>query len=934
MKKAAGFLRPKLRPPRLGPDRLERPRLLARLDRGLAWEFTLLAAPAGYGKTTLLCQWMERQDLPSAWLTLDEGDDELSLFLEELIAAVRTTFPDSCRGIGSLLAQAKLPPIELLTQEFVNDLDDLDEFILVLDDCHNLKDRSILAVLRGLVYQPPRSLHLVLSCRADPLLPLGALRGRGLLNEVRAADLRFDYEEALEYLHRAFGRSLTDAQLTALLERTEGWIAGLHLAALSLLDREDIDEGIQQFAGSDRYVADYLMEELWSRLDPKVQHYLLATSILDRLCAPLCRAVVGEEAIDSIEGRPVLEWLEQANLFVVALDEQREWFRYHQLFRDLLRRRLQATWPSEDVVTLHVRAGEWVSARQYIDEALGHFRSAGSLDLAVQVIEDHRREAIDQEHWRALERWVRKLDPDIVDSRPALVLIHAWLAHERQDWAEMSRHCDRAEGLIDVQERRGEDDRALRGEIAVMRAEVSFWEADGDSALSHARRALSHLPADFRNARATATVFEGGGLHLLGQNEAAFQVFNRASFGEYGRGIHPRAMVGLALLAFWSGNVDYADHVANLMLSEASDSGLEESLGWAHFFLGLAAYLRNDLYAAEDHYALVEPYASHVVPAKQSAYGLAWVRQAQGKVDEALGALDRFMSVVSGLNLPLGAEVRLLRARLAVLSNRPTNEVVLARSFLPTGGDQPLPLHVCFEFSAISAIAVLLLEGSEDDLSACAAALGRLLVTAEATGNIFRSVQCLILQALLFDREDRNQEALASLAQAVELAKAGRLVRLFPEMGDRVGTLLQALRARRSGDAFLDELVTSFTGEKPLSSESPRLHPLAPSQEYLTDTLLTNRELDVLQLLEQRLSNKEIARQLIISPATVKRHTLSIYSKLGVAGRREAASKARYLESFLSRGNQYPSRARPPNRIHTCTFACTFVVLSRFSLLV
>ncbi len=865
------------------------------MDQGLTGPFTLVAAPAGYGKTTLLAQWVSGQDRPSAWLTLDEGDNDPDLLLEELVAAVRTVSSDSCHGTKSLLGRPALPPLELLVREFTNDLDELDAFILVLDDFHNLKDLHTLEILRRLIYQPPQSLHLVLSSRADPLLPLGALRGRGLLNEVRAADLRFSYEEAVEYLGHAFGRPLTDAQLSSLLERTEGWIAGLHLAALSLLGREDIEQGIREFAGSDRYVADYLMDELWAQLDPTVRSYLMATSILDRLSAPLCRAVLGEGAIDSFEGRPMLEWLEDSNLFVVSLDERREWFRYHHLFRDLLRRSLHATSSPRDVAALHIQAARWLGARDRVEDALGHFLRAESPELAADLVEAHRRVAIDGERWRALERWVGKLGPDIVGGRPSLVLIHAWLAQQRGDYAEMSRHCQRAEQLLDLRDEPPGDDEALRGEIAGLRAQTSYWQADGEKTLVYSRQALSSLPPDYRLARATATLFEAAGLHLLGQNQAAFDVFRRGSYGEYGRGLHPRAMIGLALIAFATSDVDYAYRVANLLLSQAIDAGLEESAGWAHYFLGLTAYQRNDLSAAEAHFRAIDPYASHVVPARQSSYGLAWVRQAQGRPDEALEAMELMASVVSDLNLPFGQEVRLLRARLAALSGRPISEVALARSLLPSEGNGLLQLNMCHELSAISALAVLLMEGSDDDLAACQVALRRLLASAETTGNSFRSVQCLILQALILDRQDRNSEALASLAQAVELAKPGRLVRLFPEMGDRVHALLQALQVRGGSDAFLDEVVASFTGEELPSGHASLPHASVSGREYPIDTLLTNRELDVLELLDQRLSNKEIAKRLVISPATVKRHTLSIYRKLGVGSRREAAAKARHV---------------------------------------
>ncbi len=371
------LLRAKLRAPRVGRGLRERARLLERLDEGLAGQFSLIAAPAGYGKTTLLAQWIRHQGLPSAWLTVDQTDNEPSLFLEELVEAIGIVFPDSCRSIRSLLGRPGLPALELLLRELTNDLDELDEFILVLDDCHLLKDPRTSEILQHLVYQPPRSLHLVLASRADPLLPLGALRGRGLLNELRATDLRFTYEEAEEYLREAFGRPLTETQLSSLMQRTEGWIAGLHLAALSLPKREDVDRGIRAFAGSDRFVTDYLVEELWQQLDPTVQYYLKATSILERLTAPLCRAVIGDGAADSFEGRPMLEWLEDRNLFVVSLDEQREWFRYHHLFRDVLRRLLGADPVAEDVVELHIRAAEWLSAHDQVEDALVHLLQAG-----------------------------------------------------------------------------------------------------------------------------------------------------------------------------------------------------------------------------------------------------------------------------------------------------------------------------------------------------------------------------------------------------------------------------------------------------------------------------------------------------------------------------------------------------------------------------
>ena len=895
MKPTSRILRAKVRPPRLGPDRLERPRLLDLLDRRLQGQCILVCAPAGYGKTTLLAQWIARKEMPAVWLSLDASDHEPALFLEELVQAVGAANPGCCRGTRSMLARATLPALDVLARQLANDLDDLDEFILVLDDYENLKDLHALEILRPLLFQPPRSLHLVLSCRADPRVPLGSIRGRGLLHEVREADLRFTEREAAEYLEQAVGRPLDQSQVISLLERTEGWITGLHLAALSLQGRPDLDQGIRDFAGSDRYIADYLLEELLVRLDPALRTYLEATSILERVCGPLCQAVMGEAPLEVVEGKPTLEWLEDANLFVVSLDEQREWFRYHQLFRDLLRHRLRAGWSAEQVAALHVRAGEWLGATQEVDAAVDHFVKAGRPDLATHVVEESCGQALDWERWRSLERWVHKLGPDVVDSRPRLVLIHAWLAHQRTDWTDMLRHCDRAEELLGLAAEAPPGEAALRGEIAAMRAEVSYWRGEGDATVSQARQALALLPADHRMARGMATVFEGAGLHLKGEIPEASEVFRRGAFGDYGKGTHPRVTTALALMAFVAGDLAQATQVTHRLLSQGRELGLGETQSWAHYLQGLAAYLGNDLSTAGERFQAVDPYSSHVLLGKQARYGLAWVRLAEGRPQEALEVMDQFMVVVSDLNLPVGREAQLLRARLARLSGQPATAAVLARSFLPPAGEGPLGLDVCYEFSPLSAIALLLLEGDKDDLAACAAGLRRLHTVAETNRNVFRVVQCLILEALLLDQEGRNAEALTVLARAVTLAQPGHLVRVFPEMGGRVRPLLAALRLRGRSDAYLDELVASFTVETLRSRDIASPYPVTPGQEYLVDMPLTDRELDVLELLEERLSNKEIARRLVIAPATVKRHTLSIYGKLGVPGRHEAVAKARHL---------------------------------------
>ncbi len=728
-----------------------------------------------------------------------------------------------------------------------------------------------------------------------PCYPWGALRGRGLLREVRTADLRFSPDEAREHVERVTRRRLTPDQLTRLVDRTEGWIAGIHLAALSLRGREDIDRRIREFAGSDVLVADYLIEELLAQLDPAVERYLMRTSLLDQLCAPLCGAVVGNEPVETIEGRPLLQWLHESSLFVVALDDHREWFRYHHLFRELLFHRLTTTHTQEDVEALRLRAADWLGSQGFVDAALHQFLLGRRPDLAADLIEDARQQALDDERWRALDRWVRRLDPGAVDQRPGLVLIHAWSAHQRADWSALGRHLQRAEELLDSGDGPVGQEAAYRGEIAAMRAELAYWNADGELAVTESRRALALLPADHRQGRATALVFQGGGLHLVGEREAAFEILREGSYGDYGRGIHPRAMIGLGLLAFMTGEVDYASQVGRDLLQRGSEYGLPESEGFGRYFLGLAAYLRNELDSAESEFGAIVPHASHVLSAKQSFYGRAWICIGQGRSDEALQIMDECAAFVSAFDLPLRSEVRMLRVRLAAVAGRPTDEALFARGMLPPAGQMPVPLHVCYEFSPLSAVAVLLAEGDRGYLEQCEKTLADLLASAEANGNVFRSVQCLALRALLFDRRDRRADALASLASAVALARPGKLIRLFSEMGPALAPLLQGVRIRGGGEPFLEEVLATFSDERVSAGHGSAARSEVVDQAYLAECLLTRREREVLELLEQRLSNKEIAQQLFIAPSTVKRHCLSIYSKLGAGGRREAVAKARQL---------------------------------------
>jgi LuxR family maltose regulon positive regulatory protein len=515
--------------------------------------------------------------------------------------------------------------------------------------------------------------------------------------------------------------------------------------------------------------------------------------------------------------------------------------------------------------------------------------------MAAEAVETHRLSAIEREQWRPLIRWMEGLGPDVTDTHPRLVLTQAWLAHTRTDWNELRWLCDRAERLLDTQREPPADEQPLRGEIAALRAQAAYWMGDAANALQHAEEALVALPSGRKYAWTTATIFKGASLQMLGRaDEAAAVLRGSVSASAQGRPDF-RASVGLAVTALIGAEIQRAVWAAERLLAQATPLGLENSISWSHYFLGTASYLQNDLPAAERHFESVQPYAAAVNAAKQSAYGLAWIRQSRGDIDGALRLLDEFDLTMSDLAVPLGHEIRLLKSRLTAVSGRPEADLPSARTVLSTPPGATTSLDACFESSVITALSVLATAGTSEDMPLCQHTVQRVLALARGTHNVFRSIQCLILQALVLDRLDRGSESLTSLQEAVALAAPGRFIRLFPELGDRVYVLLAALRKGEEHSAFFKELLSAFPAGAAAAGEE-HLSGVAPARrDYSVDLLLTNRELNVLELLEQRMSNKEIARQLFISPATVKRHTLSIYRKLGVRGRREAVAEARHM---------------------------------------
>ena len=529
---------------------------------GIDYPLTLVCAPAGYGKTTLICTWLDRMAagrgegtafLPSAWLSLDEDDSDLNLFLRYFIAALRTIFADACAKTLALLQAGQPPPQAILRTTLFNELEELPgEVILVLDDYQFIHGKAVHNLLIELARHWPKPLHLVLISRIDPPLPLTSLRAKGSIREIRTQDLRFSPQETDAYLDQAQLPLLSQSTLDLLEERFEGWPAGLHLAALSLRSAGSQESVQLALSSENANITGYLMDEVLNHQFPAIQTFLLKTSILDRFCPSLCEAVVGE--IDTTWNvHACLDWIERSELFLISLDNNREWYRYHHLFQQSLQQRLSAEMAPEQVSNLHRLASAWFEEQGLVDEALHHALAAGDLDLAARQMTAGLRDVINREDRPTLERWLRLLPEEMIQRQPGLLMIRVWALQFSWRLDLQAQVLKQIEELLDAEceaaSLPADDLQLLRAQILLLRAQQAYFGNQPTRAIDFCRQALALLPLSWTFGRGAAMLFLGFSMQASGQAQAAERLL-LDEYESYGDKTDTYALLVLESLCF------------------------------------------------------------------------------------------------------------------------------------------------------------------------------------------------------------------------------------------------------------------------------------------------------------------------------------------------------------------------------------------------
>ena len=893
---------------------VRRPRLSERLSRATGAKVTLLSAPPGFGKTTMLADWLNAtssDDLLPVWVSLEPTDNESGAFWFALATAVNRALPTAGKTFA-MLEGPQPPPIETVVTTLANELGSVgSDVVLVLDDFHVIDASDVQDQVSSLLEHLPPSAHVVIMTRADPTFPLARLRAQGQLVEVRAADLRFTRDEAAAYLSQAVGLDLEASQVDALEERTEGWIAALQLAALSLQDRDDVDDFISGFTGDDRFVVDYLVEEVLERQTDNVRRFLMWTCILDRLAGALCDAVTGQDG-----GQAMLEVLDRRNLFVIPLDARREWYRYHHLFADVLRARLLREEPDR-LLDLHRRASRWFEQQDERSEAISHAlagrdyeRAAELIEPAIPVLRQTRQEA-------TMRRWFEQLPSQLFQVRPVLSVgyVGALMANGEfvdvevllrgaERWLEPAAGADGEQpsssaAMVVVDE---SEFRRLPSAVALYRAAQAQINGDRNRTEAFAHRAFDLASEDDPLGRGAAAGFLALAHWGGGDLEAAHGFWGEA-MACLQRAGHAVDAIGcnrpLAEIRFAQGRLHEAMRTYEQGLRMATDDGTTVLRGASDLHVGMSELCLewNDLDAAADHLRRSDDLGV-LGGLAQNPYrwrvAMAQLRLAEGDADGALALLEDaervFVSEYYPVTRPLPAQAARIHAAQGRL--RDAGAWVRERG-LSVDGD----LTYVGEYEHITLARVLLAQGTRTHdaraIQQAGALLERLLAAAESGGRWRSVIEILVLQALAQQDQGRGALGLDQLGRALALAEREGYVRSFVAEGSPLADMLGRAASRGITPDYVRRLLDAF-GRGDRSSAR---------RQGLVETL-SERELDVLRLLASELDGPAIASELVVGLSTVRTHTKSIYSKLGVNSRRAAVRRGEQLGLLSPHGDR------------------------------
>ena len=912
---ATKFSRPHVR-----ADLVPRQCLIDQLNQGLDQHhpMTLICAGAGFGKTTIAGVWVEELVAqPSAattplvaWLSLDEQDSDLNQFLRYFIAALRTAVPLACTETLKLLEQRSEVRPAILLATLSNDILQLPHHtVVVLDDYHHIRGTAVHNLLDKLLLHWPEPLHLVVISRYTPPLRIAHLRASVGITELRNQDLRFTPDEVAEYVQRMWPVPLSQSGLAVLEQKAEGWIVGLQLASLSLRVAENVEEVMQTLSGSNRQIAEYLTDEVLSRQPSAFQTFLLRTSILEKFNVSLCEAIEANEDPDW-DVRAILDWLVHGNLFISPIGNNQEWYRFHPLFRDILRFKLLAQSGQEGVANLHRRAANWFAQRDLLDTAISHALAAEDLNLAADLMEQALCAVLNREDLQTLDRWQRLLPQEFIYNRPGILVIKAWVYHLAWQLSSVAKVIETAEALLEQNDDTAISDeqrQLLCAQIAVLKSQETFNSGHPDLSLAYSQKALELLPPAWTYARGGSMIYLGLSMQAVGDGDAAEKLLVALyePLPDKTDGYALRLLMTLTYVYTLAGKLMQAEQTARLLLQQATQSELGILWGWAHYLLGVVHYEWNQLDIAGQHFE--EIYARrnsvHTLTLRESMTGSALVHLGAGQSEKAGKIVERLSQMDMKANGRLGDTTEAAHAKLLLANGDDEAAARWADTFTTP---VTLNLLVLFCLPQLTRVQILLTRNKDCDISQALQILDTLIDFTQHHHNIRWQIKVLAVKALALDIQGNHSDAQTTLKQAIEMARPGGFIRVFVDLGPRLQKMLTTVTLSATYAEFIEQILLAFPGEPTTAAQNGHNHKQHSSPVTFPTTVemvepLTSRETQVLTLLREPVSVKEIAFKLNITHATVKRHTINVYGKLGVNTRWDAVAKAEALKLLSPR---------------------------------
>jgi LuxR family transcriptional regulator, maltose regulon positive regulatory protein len=884
----------KFQPPSLLPKRVYRQRLIQRLNEGLdaGRVLTLVSAPAGFGKSTCISEWVRQLDLPAAWLSLDPADDDPARFFAYFVAALQKVNQSIGQEIAGILDSGQIPPVESICTILLNDISRLPQgFVLVLDDFQILQERSIFSLLGMLIANPPPQLHLVLVTREDPLLPLARLRANNQMTEIRAEDLRFTSSEAGAFFQTTLGLSLDAQDLRVLESRIEGWVAGLQLAGLSIQGQNDPTRFIANLSGTHRHILGYLTEEVLSRQSEELQNFLVETSILEQMSGELCDTVTGRR-----DSAILLERLYAANLFLIPIDDEQHWYRYHHLFADLLRSQ-QSRISKEQMDRLHRNASVWYAGAGMAVEAIEHALAGEDYPLAVTLLEQHAMNFIMQGYVKTVESWLGAIPPAWKSKNPRTYLAFASVYLMRGNYAEVAKNLSLAEPAIlqaDVDAALRE---SMRAEWYAIQANLLNVQGKALESLEAAERSLQlALPEQFY-IRGIAYLGLGGAYRLTGEYPKLVDAYQKAiqnSRAAENLLSEMLAANALALMAIQHGQLRFAHQIGSAAVErfERPETWPPPIAGSVYGVLGMVEYEWNQLEAARAHFTVavrLNALGGHNAGMIFLKVILARLAQAEGDLSGAARLTQEAVDLLAfGAPVWLKPEVAAQQVRIYLAQDNPI-AAEAALSQYPRS-NQELMTHPEEPYFIASLHLLLYRARANRQAEEVEAAMGlanRLIAEADRTQRVGISVLALLLRAQIYALIEKTEAGLEDLVQALQLAAPEGMMRTFLDEGAEMAGLLRRVQKQSVLSEYVKKLLAAFSAtesrDAPVAEQSGLVEPLS------------GRELQVLGLMSEGLTNPEIAMRLVLSLSTVKTHLNNIYGKLNVRNRAEAVMRGKEL---------------------------------------